>query len=56
MEESEEIKLPSDYIDKIDKIIDTGRSIYPSREDFIKSAVEIRLSELGGVSGNRVVK
>ena len=42
----EEIKIPLEYVDRIDKIIGTGMSIYPSREEFIKSAVEIKLAEL----------
>ena len=42
----EEIKLPLEYIQKIDKIVGTGMSVYPSREEFIKSAVEIKLAEL----------
>lgn len=44
----EEIKLPIEFVDKIDKIIKTGTSIYKSREDFIKGAVEIKLRELKG--------
>ena len=44
----EEIKIPWEYIEKIDKIVRTGVSVYPSREDFIKSAVEIKLAELKG--------
>lgn len=48
LETNEEIKLPPDYIDKIDRIIRTGMSIYTSREEFIKSAVEIKLAELRG--------
>lgn len=46
MENFEEIKLPLEYIQKIDKIVGTGMSVYPSREEFIKSAVEIKLAEL----------
>lgn len=44
----EEIKIPIEFINKIDKIINTGMSIYASREEFIKSAVEIKLKELEG--------
>ena len=42
----EEIKIPIEFVNKIDKIIRTGMSIYTSREEFIKSAVEIKLQEL----------
>jgi Arc/MetJ-type ribon-helix-helix transcriptional regulator len=38
--------LPMEYIEKIDRIVKTGLSVYPSREEFIKSAVEIKLAEL----------
>jgi len=44
----EEIKIPMEFVNKIDKIINTGMSIYASREEFIKSAVEIKLKELKG--------
>ena len=47
-EAGEEIRIPRDYIDRIDRIIDTGMSIYSSRKEFIKSAVEIKLKELKG--------
>ncbi len=40
------IKIPQEYIEKIDKIVNTGMSVYPSREEFIKSAVEIKLAEI----------
>ena len=43
----EEIKIPIKFINKIDKIVNTGMSIYASREEFIKSAVDIKLKELG---------
>lgn len=46
MENFEEINIPLEYIQKIDKIVKTGMSVYPSREEFIKGAVEIKLAEL----------
>jgi hypothetical protein len=46
MESFEEINIPLEYIKKIDKIVRTGTSVYPSREEFIKGAVEIKLAEL----------
>ena len=46
----EEIKIPIEFINKIDKIIRTGTSIYTSRDEFIKSAVEIKLKDLEGSS------
>ena len=39
----EEIKIPMNYVDEIDRIIGSGKSIYPSRDEFIKSAVQIHL-------------
>ena len=41
-----QIKIPMEFIEKIDKIVGTGKSVYPSRDEFIKSAVEIKLAEL----------
>ncbi len=41
-----EIRIPNEYLERIDRIIRTGRSVYPSREDFIRSAVEIKLAEM----------
>lgn len=41
-----EIRIPMDYIEKIDEILRTGMSIYNSRDEFIKSAVEIKLADL----------
>ncbi len=41
-----DIKIPNEYVERIDKIVNTGRSVYPSRSDFIQSAVEIKLAEL----------
>ncbi len=40
---SEEIKIPFEYVEKIDRIIKIGISIYPSREEFIEAAVEMKL-------------
>jgi hypothetical protein len=44
----EEIKIPMKYVDEIDRIIGTGMSIYPSRDEFIKSAVQIHLNNTNG--------
>ena len=41
-----DVKIPNEYIERIDKIVNTGRSVYPSRNDFIQSAIEIKLAEL----------
>ena len=41
-----EIKIPMEYVIRIDKIVNTGESVYPSRSDFIKSAIEIKLAEM----------
>jgi len=46
MKDFEEIEIPLEYIEKIDKILETGMSLYPSRDEFIKSAVKIKLAEL----------
>ena len=40
---AEEIRIPMEYVDEIDRIIGSGMSIYPSRNEFIKSAVQIHL-------------
>jgi Arc/MetJ-type ribon-helix-helix transcriptional regulator len=42
----EEIKIPLDYIEIIDQLIQSGTTKYTSREDFIKNAVEVKLQEL----------
>ena len=47
-EAAEEIKIPMKYVDEIDRIIGTGMSIYPSRNEFIKSAVQIHLNNANG--------
>jgi preprotein translocase subunit Sss1 len=44
--EEEVIQIPEKYIEKIDRIIDKDRSRYPTREEFIKNAVQIKLAEL----------
>ena len=44
--EGEVIKLPMEYIKKIDKIVNTGMSVYPTRNEFIISAIEIKLASL----------
>ncbi len=43
---NEEIRIPMKYIQRIDKIINIGGSVYSSRSEFIRSAVEIKLAEL----------
>ncbi len=47
---SEEIKIPMDFVEKIDRVVGTDMSKYSSREEFIKSAVEIKLRGLRGPS------
>jgi hypothetical protein len=42
----EEIKIPIETIDKIDKLIKSSTTLFTSREDFIKSAVEMKIREL----------
>ena len=49
----EEIKIPYEYASKIDKIIRSGASGYPSREEFIKGAVEMKLNQLKGFDSGR---
>ena len=41
-----EINIPFEFVEKIDKIIDSGKSPYLSVEDFVKRAVEMKLTEL----------
>ncbi len=43
-----EIRIPIEYVEKIDRIIGNGMSIYPSRDDFIKNAVQIHLKNANG--------
>ena len=45
---AEEIKIPMEYVNEIDRIIGSGMSIYPSRDDFIKNAVQIHLKNANG--------
>ncbi len=45
---AEELKIPMEYVDAIDRIIGSGMSIYPSRDEFIKSAVQIHLNNANG--------
>ena len=42
----ENIKIPLESIEKIDQLIQSGATLYTSREDFIKNAVEVKLLEL----------
>ena len=42
----EQINIPIELAEKIDKVSGTGMSIYTSRADFIKGAVEIKLVQL----------
>jgi hypothetical protein len=42
----EEIQIPLDSIRKIDDLIRSGATLFTSREDFVKCAVEIKLKEL----------
>lgn len=41
-----DIKIPLEFIDKIDSLIRSGSTLYTSRDDFIKSAIEVKLLEL----------
>lgn len=45
---SDKIKIPLEFAERIDKIIGTGMTIYPSREEFVKSAIMMKMSELKG--------
>lgn len=40
------LKIPFEYVEKIDRMIKTGISKYPSRDEFIKGAVEIKLAQI----------
>ena len=42
----EEIRIPMKSIEKIDNIIQSGKTLFTSRDDFVKSAVEIKLAEM----------
>ena len=42
----EEIEIPIEFIEKVDRLIRSGRTLHSSREDFIRNAVEIKLLEL----------
>ncbi|UCG68011.1 MAG: hypothetical protein JSV09_09220 [Thermoplasmata archaeon] len=42
----EEIKIPIEFMKRIDELIESGKTLYTSRDDFIKSAVETKLREL----------
>lgn len=48
---AEEIKIPIEYVEEIDRIIGNGMSIYPSVDEFIKSAVQIHLENANGTKG-----
>ena len=41
-----QIKIPIESIEKIDDLIRSGKTLYTSRDDFIKSAVQMKLREL----------
>ena len=45
----EEIFIPIDFINRIDKVIGTGKSVYLTREEFVKGAVERKLMEIKGL-------
>lgn len=41
-----EIELPKDYMDRIDQIVNKRIADYPSRDEFIRNAIEIKIAEL----------
>jgi Arc/MetJ-type ribon-helix-helix transcriptional regulator len=45
---AEEIQIPMEFVKRIDRIIGNGMSKYPSRDDFIRNAVEIHLKNAKG--------
>ena len=45
----DEVDIPLEYIKRIDRIIGTGMSIHLSREEFIRSAVQMKLANMKSV-------
>jgi cob(I)alamin adenosyltransferase len=46
LEMKKEIRIPNEYIERIDKVIDSEDSQLRSREQFIISAIEKKLAEI----------